>query len=280
MPTTDKLAQLHHRLVTQVEALMDSQAWKEFLDLAARFHRYSANNVMLILAQAPQATRVAGYRRWQTLGRQVRKGQPGIAILAPCVQRSRPVDDQEEVERPEVVRILRGFRVAHVWDVSQTDGDPLPDVTPVLLAGEAPVGLWDSLAAQVAEVGYKLLRGECGTANGRTDYLTRTVTVRDDVDDAQAAKTLVHELAHVWLHDPEDGIHHRGIAEVEAESVAYIVCHAAGLVSDDYSLPYVAGWAGGDPAMVRTTAERVLGAAGRALGAAGLLDPHSEPVSA
>jgi hypothetical protein len=223
---------------------------------------------------------VAGYRRWQTLGRQVRKGQQGIAILAPCVQRSRPVDDQEEVERPEVVRILRGFRVAHVWDVSQTDGDPLPDVTPVLLAGEAPVGLWDSLAAQVAEVGYKLLRGECGTANGRTDYLTRTVTVRDDVDDAQAAKTLVHELAHVWLHDPEDGIHHRGIAEVEAESVAYIVCHAAGLVSDDYSLPYVAGWAGGDPAMVRTTAERVLGAAGRALGAAGLLDPHSEPVSA
>ncbi len=81
------------------------------------------------------------------------------------------------------------------------------------------------------------------------------------------------ELAHVWLHDPDEGHHHRGVAEVEAESVAYVVCHAAGLASDDYSLPYVAVWSDGDPAMVRATAERVLGAAQRALHHAGLADP-------
>ncbi len=116
------------------------------------------------------------------------------------------------------------------------------------------------------------MRGDCDGANGRTDYLSRTVTVRRDVDDAQAAKTLAHELAHVWLHDPEDGHHHRGLAEVEAESVAYIVCHAAGLDTADYTLPYVARWADGDVAKVRATAERVLDAARRALIAAKLAD--------
>jgi len=127
LPSNDKLAQLHDRLLTQTEALLDSQDWREFLAVAARFHRYSANNVMLILAQAPQATRVAGYRRWQSLGRQVRKGERGIAILAPCVRRARPVDDEEETERPQLVRILRGFRVAHVEAAGL--GDVLEEAT-------------------------------------------------------------------------------------------------------------------------------------------------------
>ncbi len=279
MPTTakaDKAAQLHDRLLTQLQALLDGQAWKEFLAVAARFHRYSANNVLLILAQAPHATRVAGYRRWQSLGRQVRKGERGIAILAPCVKRARPVDDDEEVERPELVRILRGFRVTHVWDITQTDGKPLPDVRPTLLTGEGPVGLWDALAQELSDSGYALERGDCGGANGRTDYLTRTVTVRDDVDDAQAVRTLIHELAHVWLHDPQDGAHHRGRAEVEAESVAYIVSEVAGLHPEVYSLPYVAAWSGGDIDTIRSTAERVLGAARRALSAAGLAEGGDE----
>jgi hypothetical protein len=279
VPTNHKLTQVHDRLADQVQGLIDSQDWREFLTVASRFHRYSTNNVLLILAQRPDATRVAGYRAWQRLGRQVRKGERGIAILAPCVQRARPVDDHDDAENPEVVRILRGFRVAHVWDISQTDGNPLPEIRPALLAGEAPEGLWDSLASQVAEAGFALERGDCGGANGRTDYLTRTVTVRADVDDAQAVKTLAHELAHVWLHDPDEGHHHRGTAEVEAESVAYVICHAAGLASDDYSLPYVAVWSDGDPAVVRATAERVLGAAQRALRQAGLVDSDDERAS-
>jgi hypothetical protein len=189
-----KLTQVHDRLLHQLEALVESQDWREFLTVASRFHRYSTNNVLLILSQRPDATRVAGYRTWERLGRQVRRGERGIAILAPCVRRARPVDDQEAAERPELVRILRGFRVAHVWDISQTDGEPLPDIRPALLAGEAPEGLWDALAHQVTEAGFSLERGDCGGANGRTDYLTRTVTVRADVEPAQAVKTLAHEL--------------------------------------------------------------------------------------
>ena len=276
MPAHDRLAALHDRLTAQVEALVQSQDWKDFLAVAARFHRYSANNVLLILSQMPTATRVAGYRRWQSLGRQVRRGEAGLAILAPCVSRARPLDEAEADERPELARVLRGFRVAHVFDISQTDGEPLAEVRPELLAGHAPEGLWDCLAAQVADAGFVLRRGECGGANGRTDYLARVVTVRHDVDDAQAVKTLAHELAHVWLHDPGDGTHHRGLAEVEAESVAYVVCAAAGLPSEDYSLPYVAGWAAGDPATVRRTAERVVVTARRALEAFGICDGARE----
>jgi hypothetical protein len=145
--------------------------------------------------------------------------------------------------------------VAHVWDITQTDGEPLADVRPTLLTGEAPVGLWDALAQELSDAGYALEGGDCQGANGRTNYLTRTVTVREDVDDAQAVRTLIHELAHVWLHDPHDGAHHRGRAEVEAESVAYIVSEVAGLHPEAYSLPYVAVWSDGDIDTVRSISQ-------------------------
>ncbi len=269
------------RLLAGVEALVDSDRWRQFLAVTARFHRYSLNNVLLILLQAPHATRVAGYRRWQSLGRQVRRGERGIAIFAPCVYRARPLEEGEAAATPELAKVLRGFRITHVWDISQTDGDPLPDVAPQLLAGQAPPGLWEAVAAEITAAGFQLERGPCGVANGRTDWATRTVTVRDDVDDAQAVRTQVHELAHVRLHDPAEAVHHRGLAEVEAESVAYVVCRAAGMTPEDYSLPYVARWSNGDPAAVRLTAERVVSTAREILTAAVATDvPEAEAVPA
>ncbi len=138
MPKADRIRELHDQLLAGVEALVDSDRWREFLAVAARFHRYSPTNVLLILLQAPHASRVAGYRRWQSLGRQVRKGERGIAMFAPCVYRARALDDEEAAASPELAKVLRGFRPTFVWDISATDGDPLPDVAPQLLAGQAP----------------------------------------------------------------------------------------------------------------------------------------------
>lgn len=255
---SDRLSAAHDDLVAAVEALTSGDDWRQMLDTASRFHRYSANNVFLIMWQRPEATQVAGYRTWQQLGRQVRKGERGLRILAPCRYKVTDLDD----DGTETARmVLRGFTTVTVFDVAQTDGPPLPDVRPALLEGAAVGGLWEALAAQVEAAGYLVERGDCGGANGRTDHLTRTVRVRGDVDGAQAAKTLCHELAHVLLHpDTTAYLRCRGRAEVEAESVAYLVCQAAGLATDAYSWPYLAHWSGGDPSVVRETADRVLGA--------------------
>ena len=252
----ERVRALHDRLAAQVEALVTGGDWARFLTVASRFHTYSPNNVWLMLAQRPDATRVAGYRTWQRLGRQVNRGAKGIAILAPCVYRRRPVDEADPAENPAVARVLRGFTVVHVFDESDTTGDPLPDVAPVLLEGDST--LWDALAAQVASAGYRLSRGECPGVNGRTNFAERTVVVAEHLSGRQADKTLCHELAHVCLHDATRVHADRDLAEIEAESVAFIVCNAMGIDTAAYTLPYVAGWAGGDVERLRRTAERVV----------------------
>ena len=243
----------------------------------------------------PDATQVAGYRTWQSLGRQVRKGEQGIQILAPVTRRvaddeptdatgraggrpagrtaGRRADDPRA--RP---RRLVGVRIAHVFDVSQTDPIPgapplpTPPPAPQLLTGQAPVGLWDGLARQVDEEGFTLTMNDPGGgARGRTNHLTRQVEVNPDLDPAQQAKTLAHELGHVLLHTPDQvpvaDLHKpnsRGRIEVEAESVAFLVSAARGLDTSSYTFPYVGGWMPRKDNLettLRTTAARVLGTA-------------------
>lgn len=270
----DRLAAVHAQLSAAVEALVDEPAWRRMLEVAARFHRYSPNNVLLITLQRPDATRVAGYQTWRQLGRQVRKGETGIAILAPVAVRRGAVDERQqpvsdtETEAPR--RALRGFRVTHVFDIAQTDGPPLPDVRPQLLDGVAPLGMWADLLEQVEAAGFTFGYADVAPANGRTDHLHRTVVLRPDLTGAQKVKTLAHELAHVLLHQPGElppGFT-RGRAEVEAESVAYVVCAAHGLPTGDYTVPYVAGWSDGDRDLVRDTGVRVLSCARRVLAVA------------
>lgn len=183
-------ALVHGHRDTELGSSGHSEASESFIGCNIR---ESPNNVLLILCQAPWATRVAGYRKWQEMGRQVRKGERGIAVLAPCTYKT-GTDEHDAPEEAEPRKVLRGFRVVHVFDVSQTDGEPLPSLDAPLLDGEAPAALWDGLAAQVAAAGFELERGDCGGANGRTDYLGRVVRVRVDVESAQATKTLAHDL--------------------------------------------------------------------------------------
>ncbi len=282
-----RLSELLDRLDGQVRAIRTGAQWTAWLRCAAKFHSYSFNNTMAIWAQRPDATQVAGYQTWQSMGRQVVKGEKGIAILAPILRSRRtatPADGDtgsadaaavtasaggpgpaDELEPGAGRPVVTGVTRVHVFDVSQTEGDPLPEQPrPALLPGQAPEGLWDGLAAQVAAAGYDLRRGPCGTANGVTHFTDRTVTVSDRLVDgadgqpgAQACKTLAHELAHVLLHAPTAGPDEgtssgmpagisggfcRGDAEVEAESVAFLVASQCGLATDDYSFAYVAGW--------------------------------------
>ncbi len=281
----DKLASLHEQISDGVAELVESQGWRAMLDTAAKFHSYRGN-LLLIGAQAPQATRVAGFRSWQNVGRQVRKGERGIAILAPCTYRP-TADDRAEPAGPAAPAgqeptttsggatadagggQVRGFRVVHVFALHQTEGAPLPEVAPALLTGQAPAGLWDDLAGQVSGYGYALERGDCCGANGYTDPTRRVVRVRDDIDDAHAVKVLAHELGHLECGHVTDLPTYatcRGRCEVEAESVAYVVAAAHGLDASGYTFAYVAGWAGGDLTCVRQAAETVTKAARTILG--------------
>jgi len=273
------LRRVHEQLVSAVSDLTESAAWRRMLTVAARLPTYSPHNVLLIASQRPDATRVAGYTAWRRLGRQVRGGEHGIAILAPVTSRAgtgrgaavetlRADADQVRLLADPPPSQVRRFRLVHVFDISQTDGPDLPDMRPRLLDGAAPAGLWDALAAGVAAAGFTVTVGDCAPANGITDYLARMVTVRAGLPDAQAAKTLAHELAHVRLHgDHRPAGLDRARAEVEAESVAYVVTTAHGMAPEDYTVPYVAGWAGGNVTLLVASAERVLSTASDILAA-------------
>lgn len=279
-------------LADAVGSLRSGEDWRRFLGLQSRLHAYSANNVLLIAAQhaqaydegrvdTPEPTYVAGFNTWKALGRSVEKGQRGYVILAPLrspvrvatdgagATRTLGRDDQPAPgESVEARTALRGFKVEHVFAAEQTAGKPLPDPpTPKLLEGEAPPGLSDAVTALIERQGYAVsaVAGAAAIqgANGQTNWSAKTVVVRADMEGAAMLKTLIHEAAHITLHEPPGAgsMLPRQVKEVEAESVAFVVAHVHGMAADAYSFPYVAGWAGDSGAeLVRVTATRVASA--------------------
>lgn len=264
MPTTDRTKELLDTLHTAVEQTMQNEDWRSWLTLAAKFHKYSSRNVWLIAAQFPEASYVAGFTTWKQMGRFVKKGEKGIAILAPMIQRVTTEDD-------EPTKVLRGFRVVHVFDVSQTDGEPLPEgKRPQQLVGGAPEDLANDLAALIGTMGYEVRYPTTwphGSANGITVWGAdpKYVEINPWLEPAQVTKTTAHELAHVMLHCERSGSLSRGQMEVEAESVAFVVCTAYGMDTTVYSFPYIAEWSGGDIELVHRTATRVMDTANRIL---------------
>jgi DNA primase len=233
------------------------------LSVQARFHSYSFWNTLAILRARPDARRLAGFQQWRRLGRQVRKGEHGIGILAPIVRTVDHVEPDDTVGTAGSERRCVGFKVVYVFDVAQTDGDPLPEIpAPTTVHGDAPVWLWYALGEQIAGAGFHVERGPLpepwSDADGITLVGDRRVIVRHDLPNAQAVKTCAHELAHVLLHTDESCALPRAVREVEAESVAFIVCSAGGgMDTAGYTLPYVAHWSNGDTALIAATGERV-----------------------
>ncbi|GAA5172534.1 hypothetical protein GCM10023321_72510 [Pseudonocardia eucalypti] len=267
---TAQIEELNTQLRDAVNALVSDDAWRDMLRFTARFHRYSLNNMLLLWAQAQHRgtvlSAVMGYRSWQAVDRQVRKGERGYKVIAPIRRR---LTEEEAAQlgprgydatgRPALA--VRGFRVETVFDIAQTDGEPLPTVAaPAELAGDGPVGLFDRVAELVNARGYTLTREQplsSPDAYGEVGYAHRVVRVRADVEPAQACKTLIHELGHITADHEHRRDTSRDQRETEAESIAYIVAAAHGLDTAGYSAPYVARWSNGDPELMRTAAEHV-----------------------
>lgn len=287
-----KLDALHENLTAAVESLVTGDDWIRAMTFAARFRSRSFNNTLLIwMAHSgayengrvpePMPTYVAGFQQWQQLERHVIKGQSGYQILAPVTARMASREPASAVswrrlgryEKPDPGEVVRsrmiGAKPAYVWDVSQTDGKPVPELpTPKLLTGQAPAGLWARLAQILVERGFTLHdapdAAAISGANGMTRWSERTVHVRVDMDDASRCRTLAHELGHIVLHDDDhqSAAQHRDIAEVEAESFALMITAAHNMDASQYTIPYVSTWASSRPGQdpvhtVQSTAVRV-----------------------
>ncbi len=258
---------LQASIAAQVEALRESETWARFLDFAGSFHHYSINNLLLIMAQRPEATHVAGYRTWQKLNRQVRKGERGIRIFG---GRDVVTTEEDQHTGEETEHRRRRFFPVSVFDIAQTEPiDPDaedPSAIAHRLTGADELGILHVVSDYLREQGWSLQRESIpGQTNGYTTIDgSRRVVVDADLSPAQAAKTALHEAAHVLLHAEQDRaefVEHRGIAETEAESVAYVTSGLLGLDTSDYSIGYVASWSQGSADLIKDTAARVLRAA-------------------
>lgn len=223
------------QLSEQLEA-GSSEQFTAFLNAMSRFHKYSFGNIMLIVAQRPDAIRVAGFHTWKSLGRTVKKGEKGLLIIAPMVLRSKDRDEKEHGQDQDQDRPRLRFRAVHVFDLSQTEGDPLPQPTRV---GGDPGEALGLLETAIRDSGITLedsdeLGGAVGISTGGR------IMVRPGQDPAERFSTIVHEWAHELLHQIEGAERPpKVVRETEAEAVAFVVGQSIGLDTGTASADYI-----------------------------------------
>ena len=257
----DELHQITDKLEKGVKDVFQSDKYKQFLNVMAKFPRYSVNNTMLIMMQRPDAQLCQSFTGWKQMGRYVKKGEKGISILAPAPykiereqtkldEKGRPVFDADGEPVKEKVEVtIRAFKVVKTFDLSQTDGKELPTIGSSELVGNIegyPKLLQALQEISPVPVSFELIDGD---AKGFYHLEDKKIVVQDGMSEVQTIKTLLHEMAHEKLHDkdnvPEAKDISRNGKEVEAESVAYVVCQHYGINTSDYSFSYVAGWSEG-----------------------------------
>lgn len=232
--------------------LRSSDGWQRFAKARALLRGYSLNNTLLILAQRPNATTVASFRHWSELGRQVRRGERSLRIWAPSVRRER-----DEATGNETTSV-RAFVLVPVFDISQTDGPPLPEPPPVIpLSGDSHAHLLAGLERQASEAGYLLERRAQmpGHAEGFVDHREKQIVLSAALEPNGQVAVLIHELAHV--HGARYEEFGRAGAEVVAETAAFVALSAVRLDTTGQSVPYVSGWADAAPKEIAAYAEAV-----------------------
>src|SRR3984893_13646525 len=257
----DEVKQLTNKPLEELVTALDSghsETLTAYLKTMSLFSKYSLNNLFLIARQRPDARRVAGYQSWRKLGRFVRKGEKGIAIIAPLIRRK---SEMKSLDTAEKESIVRGFKVAHVFSEEQTDGEPLPEIGRV--TGD-PGYYLSRLEQFVRENGKELCYSdEIAPARGMAEK--GKITLLPEQTAAETFATLVHEVAHSEMHF---GVRRsettKRIRETEAESVAFVVCSAIGLETGTAAQDYV-GLYGGDSKLLLESLQYVQQAANRIL---------------
>lgn len=249
-----------------IQLLLEKDEWKKFLQARKHFHSYSFGNVLLIFAQCPHATQVAGFKTWQKLGRYVKKGEKGIQILAPVIKVEK-VEEEEtnedlavstdaETAKEKERRTLIGFRVVYVFDVSQTDGAPLPPHPKVSLVEGNTNGLYEKALRACP---FPVQEKDCKGASGYFERTTQSIAIQKGLPERHKLKTLIHEWSHGLLHGEWTDSTPHVLRELEAESTAFIVMDALGMDTSGYSFAYLASWGNGEDAiqMIRQSGPRI-----------------------
>ena len=262
--SADRMKEITDRLETGIQELFESERYKAYLTSMAKFHSYSFNNTLLIAMQGGQL--VAGYNKWRDdFHRNVKRGEKGIKILAPAPykvkkevpkldEQGKPVMDKDGKPLTEVQETqVPAFKIVSVFDVSQTEGEPLPSIGVEELTGSVErYGEFFKALEQTSPVpiGFEDIPGG---SHGYYHLTEKRIAIQEGMSELQTLKTAIHEIAHSKLHaiDPEAPAIEQAdrpdsrTREVQAESVAYAVCQHYGLDTSDYSFGYVAGWSSG-----------------------------------
>ena len=287
--STERMKEITDRLETGIQQLFDSDRYKAYLTTMAKFHNYSFNNTLLIAMQGGQL--VAGFNKWKdTFHRAVKKGEKGIKILAPAPykvkqkmekrdEQGKPILDKDGKPLTEEKTVqIPAFKVVSVFDVSQTEGEPLPSIAVNELSGSVQdyQDFFKALEqASPVPIGFEDIEGG---AHGYFHLLDNRIAIQEGMSQLQTIKTAIHEIAHAKLHaiDPDDPEQTNRpdsrTREVQAESVAYAVCQHYGLDTSEYSFGYVAGWSSGrELAELKASLEIIRSAAHEVISA---LDEH------
>ena len=259
----ERVKELTDKLEQGLKEVFESDNYKNYLNTMAKFHNYSINNTLLINQQKPDATLVAGYDSWvRNFDRHVKKGERGINIIAPApfkTERDVPIINPETgqpilkkdgtpyTEKKEVT--IPYFKITRVFDISQTEGRDLPTIGVNELLKDVD-GAKDFIESLKKVSPIPIEFGETnGDSKGFYSPVDNKIVVKDGMSDAQTIKTMVHEISHAKLHNPdraeENAGKSKGTIEMEAESIAYIVCQHFGIDTSDYSFGYIAGWSEG-----------------------------------
>lgn len=234
----DKMKEIMIKLEKGVREIYESDKFQDYLKVLSRFHHYSYTNCELIALQNPKATLVAGFNAWKMMNRYVKKGEKGIKIVCPITLKK---EVEENGEKKEIA--VPSYKIGYVYDITQTGGHDIPSYIVEEIKGK--VDDYEKIRKAIincvpANVSFEEIKE---TYNGYYDANAKKIVVKSSMDEIMQIKTLLHETAHCLLHESDqENKRDRAQREVEAESVAYVVCNWLGLDTSEYSFKYVAGW--------------------------------------